>query len=488
MTDCEIQGGPACPFPTDREQAARTVRRLLRIFSGCPALLLGLALLAGCGESPAATQPEELAPAPTPAPPLVVPSFAKPPSAERPFTPYPPPISKSFQPPRIRPAADSASQAALLRDQANFAVRLYHTLCGAADQNLVFAPWSLYKALAITAAGASGETQEQLAGVLGVEALDPSRLVAHNALDWQVFFRDPKFRYSPHDAFASSAERLWIDRGKTVHPAFLQSLAENYGGGAETTDFSTDPVGTRRRINGWVSDATAGSIPQLLPATESLAETSLMLVSALYFRGAWHNLFDTAQTETASFELLDGNQVEVPLMRQKQHYRWNGNASYTAVEITYRGPYGMIVILPTGDFRAFEANLDGESLRGIVDGLHGDPEVTLALPRFSIDQRHDLVSGLRALGVTYAFQPADADFSRALDPGQASLGDLLQQCRIDVDEQGTEASAATAVRWMSASTELQELELTLDRPFMFLITHQETGAVLFLGRMLDPRS
>jgi serpin B len=265
---------------------------------------------------------------------------------------------------------------------------------------------------------------------------------------------------------------------------FLDTLAVNYGAGLHVLDFLGDPDGSRTVINDWVEDRTNDRIEDLLPQGSITVDTRLVLTNAIYFSAAWDDPFEPGDTRPAPFTLADGSTVDVPTLHQtSQSYRYGEGDGFRAAELPYDGEQLSMVVVVPDDLASFEASMTGATLAQITDSLEG-AEVELALPKFDFDAPLGLKEHLMALGMKDAFLAAD--FSGIDGTRNLVITDVLHKGFVAIDEKGTEAAAATAV--IIGETSVPEhRQLTVDRPFVFLIRDIPTGAILFVGRVVDPR-
>jgi serpin B len=268
--------------------------------------------------------------------------------------------------------------------------------------------------------------------------------------------------------------------------AFLDTLAENYGAGLRVLDFANAPEASRVTINDWVSEETEGKIENLIPQGTIDPLTRLVLTNAIYFNAAWANPFQEEATQDGAFTLLDGSQSTVPMMHQTEAFAYAKAKGYQAVELPYDGhEMSMVILLPDeGEFASFEDTLDADKARTIIDSLKRG-QVALTMPRFEFDSEFGLNQALEAMGMPAAFSPG-ADFSGMTGSRELFISDVIHKAFVSVDEEGTEAAAATAVIMKLAAVAEEPVAVTIDRPFMFLIRDIETGAILFVGRAVDP--
>lgn len=367
-----------------------------------------------------------------------------------------------------------------------FALDLYHVLAAGSEGDLFLSPLSVSIALAMTWGGARGETEAQMADTLHFTLAQDALHPAWNALDLALESTNERAVEQEIPVELSIANALWGQVGFPFLDEYLDLLAVNYGAGLRLLDFAADAEAARGTINDWVADQTEDRIPDLIPAGVLSADTVLVLTNAVYFLAAWNLPFDEDQTADGAFTRVDGSSVTVPFMHQVEQFPYSEGDGWQAVELPYDGEQlSMVLVLPDeGTFSSFESALDASTLQGIMDGL-STAQVTLGLPRFGTESEFSLADTLKALGMTDAFDGARADFSGMSDLGPLYISDVIHKSYIQVDEAGTEAAAATAVV-MDFGSAGEPVEMSLDRPFLYLIRDVETGSVLFLGRLMDP--
>ena len=395
-------------------------------------------------------------------------------------------LAISDRPRDLSPAADPDDLAALADANAAFAFDLYHVLA-ADDGNLFFSPHSISVALAMTYAGASGDTASQMASTLHF-TLPPDPLhAAFNAYSLDLQARaEAEVEGTPFEL--SIANSLWGQQGFPFLPEFLDVLGENYGAGMRLVDYTSDPEAARLAINQWVSDETREKIQDLIPPGAIDALTRLVLANVIYFKAEWLHPFDPDTTQPAPFHLLDGSTVDVPMMHQQEPYGYMLGDGFQAVELPYEnGDVSMLVILPDeGQFQSVEEALGPALVQGIADDLIHAP-VILSLPKFTYESAFGLNDALRSLGMTDAFDLDRADFSGMDGNRDLYIGSVLHKAFVSVDENGTEAAAATAVIMeLTSALPGEPIVFTVDRPFIFLIRDSRTGGILFVGRVMAP--
>ena len=384
------------------------------------------------------------------------------------------------------PDASTADTAELVQGNTAFALDLYQAL-GEGEGNLFYSPYSISLALAMTYAGARGETERQMAETLHF-SLGQDRLhAAFNGLDLALASRGEGAEGRDEGGFRLNiVNALWGQQGYAFLAEFLDLLAENYGAGLRLVDFVGDTEAARVAINDWVEEQTEDRIQDLIREGLLNELTRLVLTNAIYFNAAWSEPFDAERTQDGVFHLPDGGEVTVPMMRHVTSFGYAEAPGLQAVELPYDGrELSMVVLLPAeGRFGAFEDSLDAGQLDGILGDLHPQ-EVALTMPRFEIDSELDLGKVLAAMGMPDAFSMA-ADFAGMDGTTELFIKEVVHKAFVSVDEAGTEAAAATAVIMQLKGMPGQPVEVTLDRPFLFFIRDIETGAILFVGRVMDP--
>jgi len=374
----------------------------------------------------------------------------------------------------------------LVRGNSAFAFDLYRALREQESGNFFYSPFSISIALAMTWAGARGETEREMADVLHFTLPQDRLHPAFNALDLELAQRGQGARGRDGKGFRLHiVNALWGQKGYQFLPEFLDTLARNYDAGLRLLDFAGNPEAARGVINDWVSEQTGGRIQDLIPPGAVDALTRLVLTNAIYFNAAWAEPFEKNRTADGPFYLLDGRQVTVPMMRQTAQFGYAEGEGFQAVELPYDGEeLAMVILLPQeGRFEEFEAALDAARVEEILGSLTSR-HLNLTMPRFRVESSFRLADTLAAMGMPSPFQPGQADFSGMDGTRDLYIRAVLHKAFVSVDESGTEAAAATAV--IVGLTALPGLEVTVNRPFIFLIRDRQTGAVLFIGRVVNP--
>jgi serpin B len=386
--------------------------------------------------------------------------------------------------PRLSPAqADATGVANLVQGNTRFALDLYHALSSTKD-NLFSSPYSISLALAMVYAGARGDTEAEMARTLHFparEVLQP----AFNALDQALRSRGQNVKEGERFRL-NIANATWGQKGLAFQSEFLDALAQYYGSGLRIVDFKQAAEAARQTINQWVEDQTEKKIKDLLPPGSLDAMTRLVLTNTIYFNAAWANPFDPQATQDGAFHLLDGGQVTVPMMRQSASLGYASGNGYQAVELPYAGgEMAMDIILPdAGSFAGWAQGLDAAALTTILNGIEFT-QVELAMPRFRFESGVELKEALQELGMPQAFTTA-ADFSGMTGRPELFINNVYHKAFVAVDEKGTEAAAATAAVMNLTAMPAQPVEVTVERPFVFVIRDIASGTVLFLGHVVNP--
>jgi serpin B len=367
-----------------------------------------------------------------------------------------------------------------------FALRFYADFAGGSD-NLIFSPYSISSALSMTYGGARGETAAQLAAALGAGTTPADWHAGRNDLDtWLARPQgDPESDITPLTIDPTNA--LFGQDGFAFEQAYLELLARDYGAGIKALDFAADPEAARMAINQWVAVQTRDRILKLLGPGTISAATRFALVNAIYFKGSWVTPFEKEATTDTGFHLLDGTTVRVPTMHGSLEGSYATGAGWQAFDVPYSGARMTIILPDAGRFADVERSIDPAFLAALDENPAFD-RINLALPRWSTTTALDLVERLKQLGVTDLFDGAKADLTGIAD-ARLYVGAVIHQATITVDENGTEAAAATAVVGdTSGGGPDDEVSVTVDRPFIYLIRDNGSNEILFAGRVLDPSS
>ena len=382
---------------------------------------------------------------------------------------------------RAEPAVSRGDAEALRDGNALFAGRLLAEVANGRP-NVTVSPASISEALSMAFAGARGTTASQMADALDF-GLPPRRLgAAFNAADRSLG------ELNGADAVLSVANALYGQAGLRFRQPFLRVLARDYGAGLRTADFERAAKEARARINTWVSKRTRLKIPELLGPADVDPSTRLMLVNAVYLHARWLSPFTKQSTFPAAFH-APGGAVKVPTMHQTGTFGYLQGTGYQALELPYRGGrLAFDILLPSpGGLQSLLSRLAGEGPLALVAGLSRQ-QVGIALPKFRLDTRFELAAALQALGMRLAFEPGVADLAGiAGQPGDLYIKSVVHEAYLSVDEEGTEAAAATGVGISATAMPAPPpIEVVVDRPFAFALRDLKTGAALFAGVVSHP--
>ncbi len=367
-----------------------------------------------------------------------------------------------------------------------FALDLFAKLRKERAENLFVSPYSISSALAMTLAGARGDTEAQFVKVLH-QSLPQAEL--HQA--WEALRKNLLSVSGTGKSYRLNiADRLWGQRGYHILPEFLTLTRVHYDADMALLDFARQPEEARRTINAWVADQTEDKIRNLL-ASPLDTDTRLVLTDAIYFRADWAEPFPKHATRDTPFHVDERKEVVVPMMRRMGKYAIAVEEGFKALEIPYEaGEMSMVVLLPdqVGGLPALEAKLTPANLDRWLGKLE-QKSVVVSFPRFKLTSEVDLVPSLQALGLTDVFQPGRGDLSGIGGKRDLYVSAAVHQAFVDVHEEGTEAAAATAIAVGVRSAAIHApINFLADHPFLFLIRDNRTGSLLFLGCVNNPKS
>ncbi len=391
------------------------------------------------------------------------------------------------------PGAPPGSPQSIVAANNLFALDLYSRLAGDpknSGENLFFSPFSISSALAITYEGARGDTASEIREVFYFPADSEGMRAGYQAIIGGINNGSSAYQLR-------TANALWAEQTYPFLPAYILVADEVYGARATNLDFITKPDDSRVTINKWVEEQTNEKIRDLLPAGSINSLTRLVITNAVYFKGTWEKQFDEKETSIQDFRTSDGTILPVAMMQ-----RTDTNATYGYMEtgdlqvllMPYESDSGkhlsMMILLPKdGDLADLEGSLSAKWLKGLQQNLTTQ-RVMVYFPKFTMETKYTLPATLSAMGMPTAFT-ADADLSGMDGTRNLFIGDVIHQAFVDVNEEGTEAAAATAVviqRAMAPAGPLPVPVFRADHPFLFLIQDDETGLILFMGRVELPES
>jgi serpin B len=371
----------------------------------------------------------------------------------------------------------------LVQSVNQFALALYPR-SGGADQNLIFSPYSIHLALAMTAAGANGDTLKQMQTVLHYPAGDSDIPVAAGAM-----MNSLQLAGIDNGPILKVANALWAQQGFDWNAQYFDSVQKEFHAKFATLDF-TDAEHARQTINDWVASQTEDKIKDLLGEGAIQPHiTKLVLTNAVYFKADWVQPFDKNKTRDGDFHAGGKpDVVQTPMMHETTRVPIMQNDQLQAIDLPYVGDkLSMLILLPKAvdGLANLESNLDGSMLADIDKQLTPDL-VAVSMPKFEFQKKIDMNSVLNGMGMSNAFDPNQADFSGMDGKRDLFISDVVHQAFVAVDEKGTEAAAATGISVGAMAIVVPPNNFTADHPFVFLIRDKESGLILFMGRVQDP--
>jgi serpin B len=378
------------------------------------------------------------------------------------------------------------SRTAVVEGSNQFAFDLYARM-RSDNGNLFFSPASISTALAMALSGASGETAAQMAKTLHFEMPKDQLDAALRDLlaSWKANGKKQGFQLS-------LANRLWAQTGQPFLPAYLTVTRTDYGAELARLDFAHHAEDSRETINQWVEDETAGKIKNLILSAVQLGRARLVLTNAVYFKGDWTDPFKKNLTKNQDFHVSAGRTVKASLMHGRHNFRYAESDGLQVLEL----PYGdrslsLVVLLPENKegLAKLEERLTFANWQHWTQSLVSR-EVIVFLPRFKTTTQFEMNPTLQSLGITSAFSPEMADFSGMTGSRDFYISAVLHKAYVDVNEEGTEAAAATGIIMRPTAMRIPRPEqppvFRADHPFVFAIRDNRNGAVLFIGRLADP--
>lgn len=366
----------------------------------------------------------------------------------------------------------------------SFAIDLHKKLLPSEDkhENVFYSPFSISVALSMVFAGARSDTAKQISDVLHIKGNESLHKQFSDTLSKVL-------RYGP-DVELRVANRVVLDASFPILDTYVDLLKHAYSSSVSVVDFENDFEKARIEVNNWVEQATASKIKNLLVSGSLDALTVLVLVNAVYFKGEWKTPFLHQVTEPWDFRVDSSRTTRVEMMYQEDDFRMSrcDDLNVTALEIPYRGgKVSMVVLLPDdlGGLCHLEENLSAIKLRELLNNLSMKNDVRLRLPKFKLEHSIDLEVALKALGINTVFTP-DADLAGISIAKKLRVSKIVHKAFVEIDEVGTEASAATAVDFCYECLAEEIVEFIVDRPFMLLIRCHDPDVVLFVGSVRNP--
>jgi serpin B len=361
----------------------------------------------------------------------------------------------------------------------------FYKQAGAKAGNVVFSPYSISAAFAMTYAGAAGDTATQMLTVM--HWTNTASGVASDFAALEQLLTDAQRSGAVQISIANS---LWPQKGYGFRRDYLDLLSKTFKTSLREADFQKQPEVERRRINQWVEQQTKDRIKDLMPPGSVSEATRLVLANAIYFKAKWQEPFKTNATRPAPFHLASGGSVSTPLMAKTSSFRYALMPDFKLLELPYQGgELSMLVVLPdeTNGLPQLERELSNAKLDAWMRALR-IKQVSVFLPRFQMTFQTELNQALAALGMRYAFSSEKADFTGMTGKRDLYISRAIHKAFVEVNEEGTEAAAATGIA-MAPTSAVRPVEVAVfraDHPFLYLIRHNATGTILFLGRLSAP--
>jgi len=364
-----------------------------------------------------------------------------------------------------------------------FALDLYGKL-RTREGNLFLSPYSISTALAMTHGGARGDTEKQMAATLRFTLPQDKLHLGFAALQSRLNAVQQKGKIK-----LAVANSLWPQTGYEFLPDFVALCRDRYEAQPTAVDYAGATETARKQINDWVEAKTNRKIQELFKPGVLDAQTRLVLANAIYFKGDWATPFDKQLTQELPFHLANGKQVTAPLMTRQAHFGYTAIADLQVLDLPYAGnDLSMTILLPAkaDGLAALEAQLTVAKLDGWLKAVR-NREVNVVLPRFKTTAEFSLGETLQSLGMRDAFAAGQADFTAMTGKKDLFISAVVHKAFVEVNEEGTEAAAATGVGMALTAAMPQEPPVfRADHPFLFLIRENQTGSILFLGRIMDP--
>jgi serine protease inhibitor len=395
-------------------------------------------------------------------------------------------------------ALSAAAVTPVAEAENGFGFRLLRTLISDHSlTNVIISPLSVSQGLIMAFNGAAGGTQRAMAQTLGIGSISSDPLNAANrqllkSLHQPVPYRGYLYwlltRRRNRKAWLKIANALWVEKRFSINREFVNLNEDFYGAETRSLDFGGQPQRATDTINAWVSRNTQGKIPSILEGLSR--DTALVLTDAVYFNGRWKEPFQPHATAPRAFFLLNGKSVMTPMMSKfREAYPYLETDAFQAILMPYANPqFAMYVFLPRkrDGLGEFLKSLDQSHWKEWA-AKFSSREGAIVLPKFQLGYGNGLVDSLKALGMKVAFEPGAADFSGITSSRQLYISDVEHKTYVKIDERGTEAAAATAmIFYPTARSFPGPFEMIVDHPFLFAIADQQSGAILFVGTVIDP--
>jgi len=352
------------------------------------------------------------------------------------------------------------------------------------EGNVFFSPYSISSAFGMVYEGAAGKTAEEIRSAFGFSDSSIERRASFASIFNQLNGENNKYDLR-------TANSLWAQKDYSFLDGYVDVLKNFYGAEANNVDFKGSAENVRREINKWVENKTNDKIKDLFAEGSLNDMTRLVLANAIYFKGSWGSAFEEKATKDQDFYLDSGSTASVPTMNKKDDFKYAESNGVKVLEMPYQGEkLSMLVFLPAkGSTKSFESSLSAKKIAELKGKLTSK-EVSVSIPKFKFDKGYSLNDSLKKMGILEAFEPGLADFSGMDGTKDLFISQAVHKAFIEVNEEGTEAAAATGVAMAVTAMPIEEepLAFKADHPFIFLIQDNESGNILFMGKVADPNS
>jgi len=381
----------------------------------------------------------------------------------------------------IQSSAEDASSVVNANNQ--FAFELYSKYKSETG-NIFFSPYSISTALAMTFEGAKGQTADEMQAVFHFPKDDTLRRSSFQQIYKEINKKDKPYTLK-------TANALWAQKDYAFLDSYFSLVKQYYGGNVTNLDFKTKTEESRLTINRWVEKQTNNKIKDLIPIGALNSMTRMVLTNAIYFKGMWVKQFDKADTREKDFKVSAEKKVKAKMMSlsgKEAKFNYAETGDLQVLELPYKGEeLSMLILLPKeGGMAALEASLNAQEISKLRNSLD-EERVEVHLPKFKFETKYFIAEDLKGMGMPTAFSPESADFSGMTGKKDLYIDSVIHQAFVEVNEEGTEAAAATGITMGITSIAIPKFKIfNADHPFIFVIQGRATGNILFLGRVNDP--
>lgn len=363
-----------------------------------------------------------------------------------------------------------------------FSLELFSNIVKKEKGNVFFSPFSISSAFAMVYEGASGKTADEIRSAFHFQEESSKRRES-----WKNLLNKIKRKSKNYELFTANA--LWIHKDFKVLPAYSSTIEKYYGGEVSNLDFIGATERSRQTINKWVEEKTNRKIMNLFSPGSLNQLTRLVLTNAIYFKGEWLKQFDKEETKEENFWISKEKVVKVPMMKitgQNARFNYAETENLQILEMDYKGrEFSMIVLLPKKDLQFLKSSLTEKNFRDWIEKLK-EERVDVYFPKFKFNKKYTPNEILQEMGVKCAFIPGKADFSKIDGTKGLYIQITIHQAFVEVNEEGAEAGGATGIGIGITAVPVKKV-FRADHPFIFIIQEKESGNILFIGKVIDPK-